>query len=146
MNEQLIEYMKKCLANSFCFYLKAQNYHWNVEGPNFYQLHELFGLIYNDVWNAVDDIAEHIRTIDAYAPGSLKRYGELCDIEDELTIPTAIEMVSRLKADNMKVIECLKTAQAEAQKVGAVGVDNFLQDRIDIHFKHHWMLNATSKV
>lgn len=145
MNEKLLEHMKKCLACSFCFYLKAQNYHWNVEGPNFYQYHDLFGMIYNDVWNAVDDIAEHIRTMDAYSPGSLKRFAELSIIEDETSIPNAFEMVKKLKEDNQKLIDCLKECQQEAQKVGAIGIDNFLQDRIDIHFKHHWMLTATSK-
>lgn len=146
MNEQLIELLKKCLADTFCFYLKAHNYHWNVQGIHFHQLHAFFGDLYTETWGAVDLIAEHIRTLDVMAPGSLKRFSELSSIEDELTVPTAIEMVFRLQDANKKVIASLKAAQAEAQKVGAVGIDNFLQDRIDIHFKHDWMLTATAKV
>lgn len=146
MNEELAEHLKKCLANTFCLYLKAHNYHWNVQGMHFNDLHAFFGALYTEVWGAVDLIAEHIRTLDAYAPGSLKRFGDLSDIEDELNVPNAMEMIVRLKADNMKLIQCLKEAQKIAQKADVVGIDNFLQDRIDIHFKHHWMLTATSKV
>lgn len=146
MNEELVEHLKECLANTFCFYLKAQNYHWNVQGIHFPHLHTFFGDLYTEVWGAVDQIAEQIRTLDAFAPGSLKRFGDLTDIEDELNVPTAMEMVVRLKNDNQKLIDCLKEAQVLAQKAGAVGIDNFLQGRIDIHFKHHWMLTATSKV
>jgi len=146
MEKELAEHLKKCLANTFCFYLKAHNYHWNVEGIHFSQLHAFFGELYNETWSAVDSIAEQIRTLEAYAPGSLKRFAELTDIEDELIVPTATEMVVRLKNDNQKVINCLKEAQKLAQKADAVGIDNFLQDRIDIHFKHHWMLTAISKV
>lgn len=146
MEKELSEHLKKCLANTFCFYLKAHNYHWNVEGIHFSHLHGFFGDLYAEVWAAVDTIAEHIRTLDAYAPGSLKRFADMSDIQDELNIPNSMEMVVRLKNDNQKLIDCLKEAQVIAQKVGAVGIDNFLQDRIDIHFKHHWMLTAISKV
>lgn len=146
MEKELAEHLKKCLANTFCFYLKAHNYHWNVQGIHFSHLHAFFGDLYTETWAACDLIAEHIRTLDAFAPGSLKRFGDLSDIEDEINVPDAMEMVVRLKNDNMKVIECLKEGQKLAQAAGAVGIDNFLQDRIDIHFKHHWMLTATSKV
>jgi starvation-inducible DNA-binding protein len=146
MEKELAEKLKECLANTFCFYLKAHNYHWNVQGIHFSHLHAFFGDLYTEVWGAVDQIAEQIRTLDAFAPGSLKRFGDLSEIEDELTVPDAMEMVIRLKADNMKLIECMKEAQKMAVQADAVGIDNFLQGRIDIHFKHHWMLTAISKV
>lgn len=146
MEKELAEHLKKCLANTFCFYLKAHNYHWNVQGIHFSHLHTFFGDLYTEVWGAVDLIAEQIRTLDAFAPGSLKRFGDLTDIEDELNVPDAMQMVIRLKDDNQKLIDCLKEAQKIAQRADAVGVDNFLQGRIDIHFKHHWMLTAISKV
>ena len=71
--EELINKMKVVLASSFAFYLKAHNFHWNVEGVNFPQYHEFFGNLYEEVHSAIDKIAEEIRALDAYAPGSLKR-------------------------------------------------------------------------
>lgn len=144
MNE-LTEALKKALADTFAFYLKAHNFHWNVEGPNFAEYHAFFEGIYSDAWGAVDSIAEHIRTLDAYAPGSFSRYSDLSRIKDEVNIPSAASMVSKLEADNKIVIEGLTTAMKEADKVGKIGISNFLQDRIDIHEKHGWMLRAISK-
>ena len=143
--DEFIEQMKTVLANTFAFYLKAHNYHWNVEGPNFNDNHAFFAVIYNDAWTAVDLIAEHIRTLDAYVPGSLGRFRELSQIQDEVNVPDAHGMFSKLEEDNVKVITSLKIAQKTADQVGAVGISNFLQDRIDIHEKHGWMMRATIK-
>lgn len=139
------EALKKNLADTFAFYLKSHNYHWNVEGPDFYEYHQFFELLYNETWNAVDAIAEHIRTLDEYAPGSFGRFSELTKIPDATTIPTGIKMASTLLADNEKVIDNLKISQQLAEKVKEVGIGNFLQDRIDIHSKHGWMLRSTIK-
>lgn len=143
--EELIQQMKVVLANTFAFYLKAHNFHWNVEGPNFSEYHAFFGGLYEETWGAVDAIAEHIRTLDAYAPGSFSRFRELSTIADENNIPDAKAMISKLYDDNKKVIESLKSAQKVAGDVGAVGIQNFFQDRIDIHFKHDWMLRSFNK-
>lgn len=143
--DEFIEQMKTVLANTFAFYLKAHNYHWNVEGPNFKEYHGFFGDLYEDAWGAVDEIAEHIRTLDVYVPGSLSRFRELSQIQDELNVPDAHGMFSKLEEDNAKVITSLKIAQKTADQVGAVGISNFLQDRIDIHEKHGWMMRATTK-
>jgi len=144
MNE-LTEALKKALADTFAFYLKAHNFHWNVEGPNFNDYHAFFGVLYADAWGAVDLIAEHIRTLDSYAPGSFSRYSELSRVKDEVNIPSAMSMVTKLEADNRIVIETLTTAMKAAEKVDKVGISNFLQDRIDAHEKHGWMLRAISK-
>lgn len=143
--DEFIEQMKTVLANTFAFYLKAHNFHWNVEGPNFNDHHAFFGVIYNDAWAAVDLIAEHIRTLDAYVPGSLGRYREISQIQDETNVPDAHGMFTKLETDNKKVIESLKIAQKTADLVGSVGISDFLQDRIDIHEKHGWMMRATIK-
>lgn len=144
MNE-LAESLKKALADTFAFYLKAHNYHWNVEGPHFNDYHAFFGVLYNDAWGAVDLIAEHIRTLDSYVPGSFSRYGELATIKDEVNIPSSMSMVAKLESDNKLVIESLTAAMKLAEKSGKVGISNFLQDRIDAHEKHGWMLRAISK-
>ena len=95
--EDFIEQMKVCQASAFALYLKAHNFHWNVEGPNFAQYHEFFSDYYNDVWGSVDAIAEHIRTLDAYVPGSLGRFRELSGISDENAVPDAHGMYVSLR-------------------------------------------------
>lgn len=144
--EELVEKMKVVLASTYAFGLKAQNFHWNVEGPNFFQYHDLFAKLYEDVHDAVDQIAEEIRTLNAYAPASFIRYQQLTVVADETTIPEAMSMVSKLNDDNTKVIGVLTEAFLAAEAAKVVGLANFLQDRIDIHSKHGWMLKATMKV
>jgi starvation-inducible DNA-binding protein len=144
--EELVEKMKVVLADTFAMYLKAHMFHWNVIGPNFNEMHAFFGGIYNELWLAIDAIAEQIRTLDAYAPGSFTRFGQLATVKDETSIPAAMAMVSKLKDDNDKVMETLKAAFLEAEKQKVYGLANFLQDRIDIHAKHGWMLKSTLKV
>lgn len=142
---ELAEQLKKALADTFAFYLKAHNYHWNVEGPNFPQYHSLLDGIYNDAWGAVDAIAEHLRTLDSYAPGSLSRFAALTTIEDELNIPNAATMIKKIEADNQKVINTLTDAMKAADTAGKANISNFLQDRIDSHEKHGWMLRSIIK-
>lgn len=144
-NKELIDRLKIVLADTFCFYLKAHNFHWNVEGPNFPQYHEFFKTLYEETFDAIDSVAEHIRTLDAYAPGSLQRFKELSNIMDETTIPSGIVMCQKLLKDNDTLISDLMYAYTEAEKAKELGLSNFLQDRIDIHKKHGWMLRSISK-
>jgi len=144
MNE-LVEALKKAQATSFAFYLKAHNYHWNVEGQNFAEYHEFLGDLYAEVFGAVDAIAEHCRTLDAYVPGSFSRFQELSSIEDELSVPTGRMMMTKLLADNQRVIGDLMAAHREAEILGKRGIVNFLEDRIDKHDKHGWMLRSYTK-
>ena len=137
--------LKVVLADTFSFYLKAHNFHWNVEGPNFSEYHAFLGQLYGEVFAAVDVIAEHIRTLDSYVPGSYSRFSELSTIDDETKIPTAVNMLKKLEADNVKVIASLTTAQKSAEAADKVGIANYLQDRIDIHEKHGWMLRSFTK-
>ena len=142
MFEQLIEALKKVLADSFAFRLKAQYYHWNIEGPDFPQYHALLGDLYSSVDEGVDMIAEHIRTLNAYAPGSFGRYKELTTIEDENTLPTAIEMLVRLENDNRTVIQSYNEAHTFAEQFKKNGIVNFIEERIDFHEKQGWMLRS----
>lgn len=143
--EELINKMKVVLASTFAFYLKAHNFHWNVEGVNFPQYHEFFGNLYEEVHGAVDTIAEEIRALDAYAPGSLKRFQELSTIMDETSVPSAVIMCQRLEKDNRTLLLDLEQAYNEAERTKQLGLANFLQDRIDAHKKHGWMLKAVQK-
>jgi len=137
--------MKVVLATTFSLYLKTHYFHWNVEGSNFPQYHSFLDGIYNEVYGAVDGIAEEIRSLNAYAPGSLKRFSELSKIEDETSIPDPVRMMKILFMDNKILIDELKTARKMAEDNDCYGLVNFLEDRLDKHFKHDWMLRSTIK-
>ncbi len=142
----LANQLKKVLASTFCMYLKVHSFHWNVEGPNFPQYHSFFDSLYNELWSSVDPIAEHIRAVGAYAPGGLERFKELSVVADApLEIITPAAMFETLKKDNMAVLTELTHAYKLAETANQAGLSNFLQDRIDIHNKHGWMLNSISK-
>lgn len=143
--EELMDAMKRYHATNFSFYLKLHFFHWNVEGMFFSQLHDFFGDLYNEVWTAQDDIAEHIRTIKGYAPGSLQRMKDLSLIDDQIDVPAAQQMIVIAMEDNEKVIQTITEAYKSAEAANELGLANFLQDRLDIHKKHEWMLRATLK-
>lgn len=137
--------LKQALATSFSFYLKAHNYHWNVEGVNFNEYHDFFEDLYKEVWKSLDGLAEQIRTIDQYVPGSFDRYKELTLIGDEINVPTAVNMVGKLADDNKKVISALNVARHAAERRLKYGIVNFLEERIMIHEKHGWKLRSIGK-
>lgn len=143
--DKLIEALKRVLADTFAFRIKAQYYHWNVEGPDFKQYHDLFSDLYTSADANIDDIAEHIRALDAYAPGSFGRFAQLTSIQDENTIPAPLEMVARIAADNQKLHTGLMTAHAIADELGQRGVVNFLEGLLDHNEKTQWMLRSTIK-
>ena len=137
--------LKVVLADSFTFMLKSWYFHWNVEGPDFAQYHAFLGDLYLEVQGAVDPIAEHIRTLDEYAPGSYRRYAELSNIDTIEIIPDARSMLSTLATDNDKIIKSLSEALKIEFTDDQRGIENFLQDRLDIHQKHGWMLRSITK-
>ena len=143
--ETLIEIMRKALADAYAFQLKVNNYHWNVTGPNFPQYHKFLGKLYQEVFASTDNIAEQIRALDAYAPGSFTRFIELTDIEDEVNVPDSNEMINRLVLDNEKLLATLNIAFKLANEFDKQGLVNFLADRIDVHNKHAWMLRSIIK-
>ena len=143
--EEITNPLKVAFADTYAFYIKAQNYHWNVEGPMFLMYHEFFGKIYEEVGGAIDPFAEQIRAQNAYAPSSFRRFAELSSIEDEILIIGASQMVATLYADNMKVYASLKMARDMADTYEQNGLVNFLEERLDAHQKHAWMLRSTLK-
>ena len=143
--EEVIQPLKVAFADTYAFYVKAQNYHWNVEGPMFAMYHEFFGKIYQEVGGAIDTFAEEIRAQNAYAPASFSRFQELTNINDEILIVKPEEMVSTLFTDNAKVLASLKAARDIADKYGENGLVNFIEERLDQHNKHAWMLRASMR-
>lgn len=143
--EKLQQALKIAFASEFSFYLKAHFFHWNVEGENFQQYHELFGKIYEEVYGSIDEFAENIRKTNAYTPGSLSRFSMLSAIEDETSIPTAKEMVMELLQDSEKMSEIFKFAFRLSEEYNEYGLSDFLANRQDAHNKHSWMLRSTLK-
>lgn len=143
--EQLIEEMKRLLASSFSLYLKAHNYHWNVTGPNFGQYHDFFGDLYEEIHGSIDQTAEEIRKLGAFAPGSYTRFADLSVVEDEVNIPEAMVMFQRLAADNAKVLKVLYDCRNLADAIDAAGTLDYIESRIGIHEKHGWMLTSFTK-
>jgi starvation-inducible DNA-binding protein len=142
---QLGDAVKVAMADTFAMYLKTHNYHWNVEGEDFFEYHKFFNKLYDELFEAVDVLGEEIRGLNEYAPGSFSRFSELTSIEDATTVPDGVTMAANLLKDNDKVIASLTNAFKLAEAADKVGLSNKLQDRIDVHTKHGWMLRSTTK-
>lgn len=143
--EDLQRAAKVGFASTFSFYLKAHNFHWNVEGIDFKQYHDLFGVIYEEVYGSVDTFAEQIRALGAYTPGSLSKFSLLSQINDEDEVLPKERMLSELIQDNEKLIQILKLIFELSEKYKEAGFSDFIAGRIDAHRKHGWMLSASSK-
>jgi starvation-inducible DNA-binding protein len=142
----LADSLKTLLATEYAFVIKAQFFHWNVEGPDFAQLHEFFGNLYEEVYdNSIDKTAEYIRTLDDYAPGSFERFSELSRISGQTKVPRARLMIEELLANNEQMIDLLNETFAVAEQENQQGIANFIAERIDAHGKHGWMLRSFLK-
>lgn len=142
----LADALKTLLATEYAFVVKAQLFHWNVEGPDFAQLHDFFGDIYQEVYdNAIDQTAEYIRTLDDYTPGSFERFQELSEIKGQTKIPRARLMIEELLANNGQMIELLNRTFEIAQGERQEGIANFIAERLDAHGKHGWMMRSFLK-
>jgi starvation-inducible DNA-binding protein len=144
MNE-LIKALKIAFSTEFSFYLKAHYFHWNVEGSDFLEYHDLFGKIYEEVYDSIDAFAENIRKLGSYTPGSYARFSMLSQIEDETNVLPKDQMLTELLSDNEKVLKVIKLVYDLAEREGQHGLSNFLAERLDAHQKHGWMLRASLK-
>ena len=143
--DKFVNQLKIAFASQYAFAIKAQNFHWNVEGSDFYQLHNLFEDIYNEVYGAVDAFAENIRKIKAYTPASLYRFSALSAVNDEVEVLDPSAMVAELLRDAEKMQEIMKVLFVLAEERGEHGLSNFLADRQDAFAKHAWFLRSTAK-
>ena len=143
--DELQRALKIAFASEYSFALKAQNFHWNVEGPLFPQLHELFGKIYEEVYGSIDAFAENIRKIKAYTPASYTRFSMLSGIEDETEILPADAMLAELLSDSDRMQEMFKIVFQASEELREHGLSDFLAGRQDAHAKHSWQLRSTLK-
>jgi starvation-inducible DNA-binding protein len=143
--DELIKASKVAFASEYSFFIKAQFFHWNVEGSNFPQYHELFGNIYEEVYASIDPFAENIRKLGAYTPASYTRFNMLSEIPDETVVRPASDMMQELLADSEKMCEMFKVVYNLADNAHEYGLSNFYADRQDAHRKHSWMLKSVLK-
>jgi starvation-inducible DNA-binding protein len=143
--EELIKTSKVVFASEYSYMLKAQYFHWNVEGPNFPQYHELLGKIYEEVQDNIDAFAENIRKLGAYTPGSFERFSMLSRIEDETSVMPAESMIAELLTDSNSICEMLKVVFALSEEAQEFGYSDFIANRQDAHRKHAWMLRSILK-
>ena len=145
MHEQVVLALNKVMGDTFVMYYKTHSYHWNIEGPDFYEYHTFLQEIYSEIYPAIDTIAEHIRALDAYAPTSLKYIKDYSTIQEDDIVVGAMQMIKNLSDANNVVLLTLMMAYKIAEEAGEIGVSNFLQDRVIQHQKHGWMLKSTLK-
>jgi starvation-inducible DNA-binding protein len=144
--ETLVQQLRVILGTNFSLYFKAHSFHWNVEGPNFNDYHAFLGALYNQIWANTDLIAEKLRMLGVYAPPSLGRLLEYSDVSsDAITIPDARMMFMELKVDNDRMITNLRAGIDAADEANEPAIGNFLQDLLDQHQKHAWMINSLLK-
>jgi starvation-inducible DNA-binding protein len=141
----LADNLKTLLATNFAYYLKAHGFHWNVEGPDFGELHAFFQAIYEDAYSAIDPTAEYIRSLGEYAPGSMERFLELSVIPGQTKIPRARLMVEELLADSEIMVNLLDQCFAAATQENKQDVANFIAERLSQTNKFAWQLRATLK-
>jgi starvation-inducible DNA-binding protein len=130
------------LADSYILYLKTHNFHWNVTGPMFQALHNLFMAQYTEQWNALDLIAERIRALGHPAPGSYKRFVELSSIQEEDGVPSAIDMIRQLVAGQEAVARTARAAFKVADAADDQPTADLLTQRMEVHEKNAWMLRV----
>ena len=134
--------LRKLLANSYTLYLKTHNYHWNVTGPMFLTLHNLFEEQYTDLATAVDEIAERIRALGEFAPGSYKAFSELTDIEEESDIPSAEQMIQNLLVSNEILVRHARELLDNSNLDHDDATADLITQRMQIHEKSAWMLRS----
>ncbi len=140
-----IQTLIRFLANSYILYTKTQNFHWNVEDARFQSLHKLFEHQYEDLADALDEIAERIRALNHRAPGSLKQMLELATLKESEGVLSGQEMIRELMRDHEAMSQALSEAIAESDESGDFGTADLYTDRIRVHQKAVWMLKSHLK-
>jgi starvation-inducible DNA-binding protein len=137
--------LSRLLADTYLLYLKTHNFHWNVEGPMFQTLHTLFMEQYTEAWNAIDPIAERIRALGHYAPGTYKEYLKLASVKETDGVPKAPQMVKLLIEGQEAVARTARAVLPVADEANDQPTLDLLTQRLDVHEKNAWMLRSLLK-
>jgi starvation-inducible DNA-binding protein len=135
--------LKGLLADSYTLYLQTHNFHWNVTGPQFRELHLMFEEHYTELAIAVDDIAERIRTLGVAAPGTYRTFSELSNIKEIEGVPDAKTMVATLLQGHEAVVKTCRDVLKRSQQADDESTSALVSDRMRVHEKTAWMLRAT---
>lgn len=135
--------LKVLLADTYLLYVKTQNFHWNVTGPNFHSLHEMFEDQYRELADAVDEIAERVRALGQNAPGSFKEFGELTTLNEAGLVSDGSAMLKELSSDHESIIRNLREMLPAVTKVDDEVTLSLLTDRMSAHEKMAWMLRSS---
>ena len=139
----IVEGLSRLLADTYTLYLTTHNFHWNVTGPMFSSLHEMFMLQYTELWTAVDLIAERIRSLGYKAPGSYAQFSDLASIKDApAEPPKALEMVAILVSGHEAVARTARSIFAASAKASDEPTADLLTQRLTVHEKTAWMLRS----
>ena len=141
----LSDNLKVLLASTQSFAIKSQNFHWNIEGSNFPQYHEFYDTLYNDVNDTIDKIAEYVRILGHYTPGSLQRYAQLSVIQDQTKIPRAELMFQETLQDCQVMSELSVAIFTEATNENQQGIANFMAELQDLYGKKAWFIRSILK-
>lgn len=137
--------LKTLLSDTVTMYFVAHGFHWNVEGQDFSQYHSLFAEIYEDLYSAIDPIAEDVRKLGEYAPFTLSKFSDLRTVEPKDVKPEPKAMAKELLRINDALIESVNKTFKDAEKADEQGIMDFLAGRDDMHKKWRWMLTASTK-
>ncbi len=140
--KKIAEGLSRLLADSYTLYLKTHNFHWNVTGPMFQTLHVMFMGQYTEIWNALDMIAERIRSLGYPAPGSYKQFVALSSIPEEEGVPKAKDMIRQLVAGQEAVTRTAREVFKVVEKASDQPTADLLTQRMEIHEKNAWMLRS----
>jgi len=140
--KKIAEGLSHLLADSYSLYLKTHYFHWNVTGPMFNSLHLMFETQYNELALAVDAIAERIRSLDFYAPGTYREFVKLSSIPESESVPKAQDMIKELVAGHEAVCRTARSVFPAAEKASDEATADLLTQRLQIHEKTAWMLRS----
>lgn len=140
--KRIAEGLSRLLADTYTLYLKTHNFHWNVTGPQFNTLHQMFEQQYTELATAVDEIAERIRALGEVAPGSYSQYADLSSISEETGVPSAEDMVRQLVVDQESVVRTARSVFPAAQAANDEPTADLLTQRMLVHEKTAWMLRS----
>lgn len=141
----LSDSLKVLLASTQSYAIKSQNFHWNIEGSDFPQYHEFYDQLYSDVSDTIDRIAEYIRIMGHYTPGSLQRYAELTIIQDQVKIPRAELMFAETLQDTEKMTQLVVEMFDQATEERQQGIANFMAELQDLYGKKAWFIRSILK-
>ena len=140
--QKLIEALSQVLANTFILSLKTHSFHWNVTGPMFYTLHQMFEEQYEELWRAGDAIAERIRALGCAAPGSYREFSKLTYLRESEGVPGATGMIGELLSDHETCARTVRGALAVSRSAVDAGTEDLLTQQLLAHEKAAWMLRS----